>query len=104
MHNHGGRLYIHTNTGDLDTSWTCVPLRETIVPECHHIVEACVAQFVFCLHLHSLERYIQPGIIVPASFIQWSNRVFLKLRKLGFLSSGSPGVTRLLEKQILHIR
>src|SRR3954471_11234412 len=46
-----------------DTSWACVALRKTIVPECHVIIEAFVGPFVFFLHLHSPKCYIQAGIL-----------------------------------------
>src|ERR1043165_9771427 len=87
--------------GLTDTSWARVVLRKTSVPECHHIIVAFVSPFVFCLQLHRLECYIQAGIPVDASFIQLRNRVFLELRKLGFLSSCTSGVERLLDKQFL---
>ena len=59
---------------------------------------------MFYLHLQSHERYFQAGILGPASFIQWSNRVYLQLIQLGFLSGGSSCVIRLLEKQLLNMR
>src|SRR4051812_12976069 len=87
-----------------DTSWARVALRKTIVPEWHVIIEAFVGPFVLCLHIHSPKCYIQAGIPVVASFIQLRNRVFLELRQLGFLSSCTSGVQRLLDKQRLNMR
>src|SRR4051812_22688955 len=40
-----------------------------------------------------------------ASFIQWSNRIYLKLIQLEFLSGGNSCViTRLVQKQLLKMR
>src|SRR3954469_8152105 len=75
------------------------------LPECHVFVEACLGHFMFYFHFQSHERYFQAGILGIASFIQWSNRVHLKLIQLGFLSGGSSCViTRLVQKQLLKMR
>src|SRR3954462_3253505 len=78
---------------------------KTFLPECHVFVEACLGHFVFYFHLQSHERYFQAGILGIASFIQWSNCIYLKLIQLDFLSGGSSCViTRLVQKQLLKMR
>src|SRR3954462_11224761 len=60
---------------------------------------------MFYFHLQSHERYFQTGILGIASFIQWSNRIYLKLIQLDFLSGGNSCViTRLVKKQLLKMR
>src|SRR3954466_2779860 len=89
----------------METGRASVPLGKTFLPECHVFVEACLGHFVFYFHLQSHERYFQTGIIGIASFIQWSNRIYLKLIQLDFLSGGNSCViTRLVQKQLLKMR
>src|SRR3954471_9557484 len=89
----------------IETSRASVPLWKTFLPECHVFVEACLDHFVFYFHLQSHERYFQTGILGIASFIQWSNRIYLKLIQLDFLSGGNSCViSRLVQKQLLKMR
>src|SRR3954464_7948451 len=89
----------------IETGRASVPLGKTFLRECHVFVEAYLGHFVFYFHIQSHERYFQTGILGIASFIQWSNHIYLKFIQLDFLLGGSSCViTRLVQKQLLKMR